>query len=195
MKSLEVIDFLMSGRWRTKRKAREMINASGLQLENVSNYYAQLTYRIDAAEGYALDVIGAVLGIPRLQVNPNLQFFGFEGTPLAVGFDVAPFYDFDNPGETIPIPDAYYRMALHFKVFYNTTDCTRASIIRATKTLLGINDIELVDNEDMQYKIKLHEPVSDLVLYLLNIYRLYIKPAGVKFLGYETEAKKLIGIL
>jgi len=195
MKSEEVIDYWISGRWRTKRKMRDWVNATGLQIEGMSEYYQQLTYDIDEAEGYALDVIGAVLGIPRLQVNPNLQFFGFVNTPLAVGFDVAPFYDFDNPGETVPIPDAYYRMALHFKVFYNTTDCTRASIIKATKSLLGINDIELVDNEDMDYKIKLHEPISELVLYLLNIYSLYIKPGGVKFLGYETEAKNLIGII
>ncbi|HEQ3590751.1 TPA: DUF2612 domain-containing protein [Vibrio harveyi] len=195
MKSLDVIDYWMSGRWRTKPKARGMIHATGLQLEEMSNFYDKLTYNIDKGEGYVLDVIGAILGLPRLQIPANLQFFGFEGTPLAVGFDVAPFYDYDNPGELVPVPDAVYKKALHFKVFMNTTDGTRSSVIRATKALLEVEDVELVDNEDMQYKIIVHEPLDDLTLYVLNLYRLYIKPGGVKFLGYQTEAKNLIGII
>ncbi|TGW14458.1 DUF2612 domain-containing protein, partial [bacterium NHP-B] len=97
--------------------------------------------------------------------------------------------------ELVPVPDAVYKKALHFKVFMNTTDGTRSSVIRATKALLEVEDVELVDNEDMQYKIIVHEPLDDLTLYVLNLYRLYIKPGGVKFLGYQTEAKNLIGII
>jgi len=193
MKSYDVIDYWMSGRWRTKRKTREWVNATGIQIEGVSDFYSKLTYAIDKAEGFALDVIGAVLGIPRLEVPTDLLFFGYEGTPLAVGYELAPYFDFENPAETTPVPDAVYRMALQFKVFYNVTDGTRASVLKATKTLLAVSDVEIVDAEDMQYKIVVHEPLDDVVIYVLNLYKLYIKPAGVKFLGYETSAKNLIG--
>lgn len=186
-----VIEYWSSGRWREKRKFREWVKTTGTQLEEISNFYSKLTYDIDEAEGYLLDVIGAILDIPRLDIPANLAFFGYQGTPLAVGYNIAPYFDFNNPTETVPATDNMYRMVLHFKVFYNTTDGTRASVLKATKTLLGIDDIEIIDNEDMQFKIMLHEPVDEVVLYLLNLYSLYIKPAGVKFLGYETSARAL----
>ncbi|WCP84231.1 DUF2612 domain-containing protein (plasmid) [Vibrio harveyi] len=184
-----VIEYWASGRWREKRKFREWVKTTGTPLEEISAFYNKLTYDIDKAEGYLLDVIGAILDVPRLQIPVNLLFFGYQGTPLAVGYDKAPYFDFNNDHDTRPATDSMYRMALHFKVFFNVTDGTRASVIKATKTLTGVNDVELVDNEDMQFKIILHEHVDDVTLYVLNKYALYIKPSGVKFLGYETPAK------
>ena len=130
-----VIEYWSSGRWREKRRFREWVKTTGIQLEEISKFYSKLTYDIDKAEGYALDVIGAILDVPRLDIPVNLAFFGYQGTPLAVGYNIAPYFDFNNPPETAPAPDNLYRMVLHFKVFYNTTDGTRASVLKATKTL------------------------------------------------------------
>lgn len=194
MKGEEVIAYWVSGRYRQKPKTLKWLNTNGLLFDGVSSFYRDCTLNIDDAYGDQLDLIGEIIGIPRFEMPTNLVFFGYQTTPGAVGYGIAPYFDPDAL-ETSPILDHYYRQVLKAKTIYNTTDASRLSIIKATRQLFNITNVEVIDNEDMTFSVKLHEEVDAVVVYVLNLYKAYIKPAGVKFLGYQTSASTLIGIL
>jgi hypothetical protein len=185
MDSVRVIDFWVSGRWSEKPQFIKLAKVNGEQLDGFSYFYSQCTLSIDDAFGDQLDLIGEIIQCPRILVPDDLFAFGYEGTEAAGGYNEAPYFDPDAVGHT-PIIDDYYKLVLKAKVLFNVTECTRTSVIFATRFLFGVEDIEVVDNEDMKFSIKIHGVVDNLIIKFLNEYKYNIKAGGVKFLGYEA---------
>ncbi len=186
MNSLEIIDYWIAGRWRNKEKMKAWVNATGSQIQGIAVFYDGCTLNIDDASGDQLDLIGEILGIERLKTVSQITYFGYKNTTGAVGYGKAPYFSKDSLGGS-PISDYYYRIVLKAKILYNTTDSTRKSIMRATRLILGVQNIILNDYENMTFDIQILDEVDAVAILMLNYYSLSISPSGTRFLGYSTS--------
>lgn len=187
MKSLEIVNYWISARYKNKNKTIAWINGTGSQLESISDCYADMTYNIDDAEGEQLDFIASLVDIERALTSITGSFFGYIDTPDAVGYEVDTYYD--HSGESlVPIQDYLFRIAIKAKIVKNTTLSLATEIEAAAEFVLN-TDVDLVDNDDMTFYF-LVDDISPEVGSILRFYNLEIKPAGVEFLGYQYRSTK-----
>ena len=148
----------------------------------------RLLYSIDAMQGAQLDLIGRVLVQPRPTVtNDDLVFFGYAGTPGAVGYNVAPYFDFAGQAQVlVPLPDPPYKKMLKAKAARNVTDCSIDDIIEIVEIVTGDAGIKLVNGHDMTFAITLSATPDELTTLLLNNVPFIPEPAGVRYTGWSV---------
>lgn len=158
-----------------------------LQMETACDV-RRLLYSIDDMEGVQLDLIGRVLVQPRPGItNTAIPFFGYDGTPGAVGYNVAPYYDYNRAGEVlVPLPDAYYKRLLKAKTIKNTSDCSIDQIIQIVEVVTGDNAVTLNNGFDLTFAIVLSQTPDDVTTLLLNNYPFIPVPIGVQFTGWSV---------
>lgn len=152
-------------------------------------------FDLDLATGDRLDIIGRIVGLPRLVpfVLPKIAF-GFDENPNARGFDdkfmalagSAPFLDkFEQPYTTLQLNDNDYRFFIRAKVSRNA-----GSGYMVSDTEISIQDVinttfdgaaYVVDKKDMSLALYV-SPVYDLDR-LRAVQRLGLlpKPQGVRY--------------
>ncbi len=177
--------------YRDDAKLRSLLTLLGQLINtNFENFadVRRLLYSIDDMSGVQLDLIGRVLVKPRPAVlNIDDVFFGYLGTPGAVGYDVAPYYDFSAETEIyIPLPDPAYQRLLKATVIRNTGDCSIDSIIRAAELMTGDRNISLINNQDMTFELLFSIEPDGYTTILLNNFDVIPEPAGVLFSGWSV---------
>lgn len=148
----------------------------------------RLIYSIDDMAGAQLDLIGRILVLPRPAVtNTSLVFFGYAGTPGAVGYNVAPYYDYDSAADVlVPLPDPYYQKILKAKAAQNTTDCSTDSVIEIVELVTEDPAVTLTNNLDMTFSIVLSQTPDQLTTLLLNNVPFVPAPPGVQYTGWSS---------
>ena len=151
----------------------------------------RLLYSIDDMSGVNLDLIGRVLVQPRPTVLAGgLVFFGYAGTPGAVGYDVAPYYDFDTSNDVVvPLPDEPYKLLLKAKAAKNNTSCTVDDIILSAQIITGDSNITLTNNLNMTFNLTLSVSPDEYTMLALNNFDIIPEPAGVRFAGWSVAGQ------
>jgi hypothetical protein len=107
---------------------------------------------IDTAEGVQLDIIGDIIGQPRLLMSPdNLYYFGFQNSLNTLGFASSKnpssgglFYTTDSEKrERILIGDEFYRLLIRAKIQKNICSGTPDEIIKAIMFIFNCSDVIL----------------------------------------------------
>lgn len=143
--------------YRSKPKAREMVK-TGAQIYLGDTILLQLQdiLDIDKAVGAQLDIIGKILGVPRIiqGINPEVRFFSFE-KPNARGFSTknnlsnGAWKTATNSLWSIySLPDSSYRLLLKFKAIKNRLRASMGEIDDLLYTIFG-NNIYMVNNGDL----------------------------------------------
>lgn len=154
---------LLMWQYRTKPKAVNTVKcienefkssfAGLLQLMNVLN--------IEEAQGVNLDLVGKHVGQFRV-VNGYqvLKFFGFLGSPIALGFSRArkgggEWYRARSPlSKTVVLADEDYRFLIKCRILKNYQSGTLSNIYEACLFIFG-QGCSVIDNEDMTISVSI----------------------------------------
>lgn len=160
---------------------------------------------IETAKGKQLDIIGTIVGQPRILVDATLlEFFGFQGAAGAREFgslsspNVGGMFRNANMATTgyIVANDELYRLLIKAKIAKNTSHTTCEDVIQAVKFILNLEQATITEQQigegSTQITIYLSRPLTQLERSLIigntdEGYRqtLIPKPAGVTLLFVE----------
>lgn len=137
--------------------------------ENLLNY--------DVAEKWHLDLIGMIVGQPRLLVSFNTEpYFGFEGayqsetfgtnTDPSVGGYWRSLSNF-NASTARRLTDDEYRRVIKARVIFNTSDCTRNDLIQVINLLINNSSTSISRERHGLLKIKA-EDTDGLLSYFIS---------------------------
>jgi hypothetical protein len=150
--------------------------------------YLITLYDIDSAQGHNLDVIGEIVGQPRIIANYDLfEFFGYEGSTAS-----GTYGDENNPnvgaryrssseglGGDRTLSDAEYRLFIRARILKNYSVSTPESIIESVKFILNAEPIKLTEGV-MSLDIEIASPVDVNDLNLVATYDILPRPTGVE---------------
>lgn len=96
---------------------------------DVSNFLATV-WNVNTAQGFALDIWGRIVNIPRtITIPDSTDYFGFdEALPDAEPFDQAPFYNGPRGGTLYTLTDDAYRVLILTKALANISSFTGQSM-------------------------------------------------------------------
>jgi hypothetical protein len=130
----------LATQYRNSEKLKGMISLyiSELTEAPVAIFEALALLNLDHATGWALDVLGAVLGLPRPFIDGEaFEYFGFDGDPTAIGFG-----DVNDPAAggrfasvfsslvgQVPLEDEDYRPLLRAKSVKNQGDASPENVL------------------------------------------------------------------
>jgi len=112
---------------------------------------------IDLNSGVQLDLIGRLIGQPRLILSGSL------------------------------VSDVTYRVLLKSRIAKNTSDCTFDSIIDLMSFVTDLQVNGITDPEDMTFAISFGQAVPAEIQDLLNNADIVPKPQGVRFTGWTVN--------
>ncbi len=185
--TLGIIEKWISGRYRLSTKTIEWVHANMSPLDELRDTYQAMTYDIDDASYQQLDVIGALVKLPRLSAESKDIFWGWSGqSEFSRTWGQAPWYG-AFPLEVTPIPDQLYRRAIKLKIIKNVSGGTYEESIISARELLQ-QDVRMVEdfiNDSMyfEYETTLDEDTQTLI----NLYDLAIYPCTALFEGYKEK--------
>ena len=111
---------------------------------------------IDCASGKWLDLIGSIVGQPRIWIDASaFPWFGFEDNgndPLQGGFDEGKFWDGIQPldGTLSLIDDDTYKKVIKSRILKNSTNGTHNDILLSLEYILNRNDLRLVGTNGIE---------------------------------------------
>lgn len=197
MSLIDEYTLLLIKQYWEKPKAKAEIQAKASGWQRIAELFQsfETAYDLDAAVGHQLDVLGKIVGIPRLvpAVIPRI-FFGFDNNPNSKGFadrfnisvESAPFSGRFQPQYTSQeLDDNQYRQLIRVKVALNVSSAYIASDER-----ISIQDVinqafrgraYVVDNQDMSLTLYVTPSVPDEELRLIRRLELLPKPQGVRY--------------
>lgn len=149
---------------------------------------------IDTAEGAQLDLIGKIVGLPRVAngfvYGENYYSYDDEEDPMShpeekgmsnIGSPVsAKFKDYETIRKSIyTMTDGLYRKMIKLKILQNNTKATLKDIDEGLFGIFG-NDITLTDNFDMTGEITVSANATEMgsLAYFLKIFP---RPLGVAY--------------
>lgn len=146
---------------------------------------------IDTAFGIQLDIIGEIVGQPRILVDATaFQFFGFEGTIGALSFgtltDAGIGGRFRSVVEQLTgnrlLVDTEYRTFIRARIIANYTNGTIEDMISAVKNILpGTNVVTIVEDAALrEVTINVGRTLTANEQQFLSVTNLIPKPIGVK---------------
>lgn len=211
----EVTDYLEEarGRYTEQFKNKEVFDKY-IQLLIYGQQQLQLVFQdliqkrsLDTAAGEQLDLIGELVGLPRGSLPSaawESSYFGFESDPDALGFadlDVETisgiFFDQSSATEgNIAWTDAVYRLFLKAKIFANSSTGTPEELILATKSILNVDFVDIVETGNANLLISFNRLLTDVEKYILQglgeQQRLLPIPVGVG-VGYIESPSEFFG--
>ena len=153
-------------------------------------------FDIDQAVGERLDIIGRIVGLPRLvPLVIDKIAFGFDENPNARGFDdkfsgpltnAAPFLDkYEQPYTSLQLNDNDYRFFLKAKVSRNAGSAfmvsdSEISIQDVINTTFNGNAF-VIDKQDMRLVLNVSPVVRIEILRAIKRLGLLPKPQGVRY--------------
>ncbi len=152
--------------------------------ENVHNFYRDFipSFDLDRANGHRLDIIGRIVGLPRLidTIIPK-EYFGFIRQNKSKGFNEGDMYrKYEGAFSSLLLNDTRYRRLLKAKVIKNTSKATItgiASLQESVRVLFGENAY-VIDNKDMTITVYLNEEQEEEFI-IIQALGLIPSPQGV----------------
>ena len=144
---------------------------------------------IDTADGEQLDIIGEIVGQPRLTLNSDsLYYFGFQGSLNTLGFSSTAnptagglFYTSDsNNKRKIPIGDELYRLLIRAKIQRNICSGTPDEIIKAVEFIFNCSDV-IFKERTLSIEIGIGKKLTHNEIELIKQHiELIPRPLGIK---------------
>jgi len=185
-------DFLI-WQYRNKPKAQQTVSAFFNETENTFSTVVNLAQilNIDAATGYALDLIGRHVGASRTLNQAVLkEYFGFLESDSSLGFGQGQFYRFgDSLAGNVALNDVDFRFFIRAKILKNYQTGNIKNIVDSVKYLIG-NDSNVIDNRDMTMHIIINgKSLTEFLLYAITCLDILVRPVGVyyRFLVIEND--------
>lgn len=175
-----------------KPKARAEIELQASTWERAFDWLASFIdeFDLDRATGERLDIIGRIVGQPRLIPYALARvFFGFADNPDAGTFgdkfelaiNAAPLRDKrERPYTTFELNDNQYRLFLYAKIAKNISNSQLPDINHATQTLFD-GGAYVVDKYDMRLVLCVAPSYDEEILIAILRSDLLPKPAGVRY--------------
>ena len=211
----EVTDYLEEarGRYTEQFKNKEVFDKY-IQLLIYGQEQLQLVFQdliqkrsLDTAAGEQLDLIGELVGLPRGSLPTaawESSYFGFESDPDALGFadlnvETISGIFFDQSSATegnVAWTDTVYRLFLKAKIFANSSTGTTEELILATKSILNVDFVDIVETGNANLLISFNRLLTDVEKYILQglgeQQRLLPIPIGVG-VGYIEAPEEFFG--
>jgi len=114
--------------------------------------FFDLTWNVDTAQGWGLDVWGRIVDVSRtLSVQEDADYFGFEEAGISANpFNQAPFFSGQKLNNNFVLTDSGYRILIFAKALANICD---GSIPAINQILLNLfpnrGNCYVIDNLDM----------------------------------------------
>ena len=132
---------------------------------------------LESAVGSQLDMIGAIVGQPRVLVDFSLfPFFGFDGASQAQTF--GSLYDAslggtwksisDSEGASFEVDDDTYRFIIRARIVANISNTTPQGVIDSVNYIVGREDSNIVEMGNAHLKITHHATLTALQEYFLR---------------------------
>ena len=134
---------------------------------------------IDTAVGAQLDIIGDIVGQPRILINTDLiPFFGYRGYPTALGYGdkedltVGGYYwDKTKPqAGSVTLNDEQYRVFIKAKILKNITRATPEDVINFISFVFGVEKVEISTDGNAEATILVSDDIGDFERTLLTYY-------------------------
>ena len=143
----------------------------------------RLSYVIDTATTYELDILGAIVVLPRTYESlVDFDTIGFGS--LNVQFGNSWQFLSGSGNISIELSDTIYRTLIKAKIAKNNSDGTVDSILDSIKFIIPDNQATIIDNNDMSFNISFQNPLSDIQKVLIDKFDIIPTPQGVEFAGY-----------
>lgn len=177
-------------------------------LNNQQEFFRQLMQErsIDTAVGKQLDIIGDIVGQPRVLLDiDSLPFFGFFGNPLSQSFGDSGrpeiggyWWDARQPRtKNQELNDDQYRVFIKAKILKNRTRGTPEDIIEFIKYVFNAKRVSIVIDDDAVARINVDKSISDwnkglLAFFVETTFKSYFSPKvlGVGF-EYQTSLPEI----
>nr|DAD91857.1 MAG TPA: Protein of unknown function (DUF2612) [Myoviridae sp. ctKZW4] len=164
-------------------KLIESIIAQGF----VDLYQLQNVLNIETAIGHQLDLVGKHVGQGRVVNGYQLRkFFGFRGSPHALGFSQkrnggGQWYRRRDPlADSVRLSDEDYRFLIKCRILKNYQTGTLPNLIEACRFIFG-DGCRVIDNYDMTVSVS-NQNISDFKKFAINHLDILPRQAGVQYL-------------
>ena len=166
-------------------KLIESIIAQGF----VDLYQLQDVLNIETAIGHQLDLVGKHVGQGRIVNGYQLRkFFGFRGSPHALGFSRGTsgggqWYRRRDPlADSVRLSDEDYRFLIKCRILKNYQTGTLPNLIEACRFIFG-DGCRVIDNYDMTVSVSVsNQNISDFKKFAINHLDILPRQAGVQYL-------------
>lgn len=179
----ELSDTRLTDQFRNDPAIRALVKT----IADVSNYYQQSYIDffdryldIDESFGSILDLIGRIVGQPRLLVNyTDAPYFGFEGSlngqtfgtitdPTVGGY----WYSITKPNEAESriLNDLEYRLVIKSRIIKNKSNSSTDDILTVLNTLTGNTDSQIEYLNNGQARVTVND-TNGLASYFLSRYQ------------------------
>lgn len=178
--------------YRDKPKAVKWYNIVPTMASQIDDVYeaVRTSYNIDTNVGEQLDVIGRIVDIDR-SYEAEIDFevdtqYGSTSTESQYGGVNA---QYNTTGSSIDeeVSDSIFRILIRAKIAKNNNEATLDGIVDALLTIVDVEEIRVIDNEDMTFSISFGSELTDVERFVFNTFDVIPRPQGVGFLGYVEE--------
>lgn len=158
---------------------------------------------IDLAEGVNLDVVGDIIGVGRILPNSiPMQFFGFDGQPVAAGFGEEGFLgvgarfrdELESEAATSVLADIEFRMLIRAKIVKNHSHGTNEDMLASLAFLFNTARVVVDDPGGMTINVAIGRQLTWQEKYIVKSLNILPRAGGVRIGGYITyEATNYFG--
>jgi hypothetical protein len=152
---------------------------------------------IDLAEGVNLDVVGDIVGVGRILPNSiPMQFFGFDGQPVAAGFGEEGFLgvgarfrdELESEAATSVLADIEFRMLIRAKIVKNHSHGTNEDMLASLAFLFNTPRVIVDDPGGMTINVAIGRQLTWQEKYIVKSLNVLPKAGGVRIGSYVTYA-------
>ncbi|CAL1777522.1 structural protein [Acinetobacter phage vB_AbaM_KissB] len=120
-----------------------------LKTQDLYINFAETLLDIDKSTGRNLDLIGSIVGQPRVLVDFSIdKYFGFLGNPRAEPYDKGLWYStFSAKGaDSRVLSDEEYKRIIKARIIRNKTNCSRGDFMKILELILNIDTTKQYTN-------------------------------------------------
>lgn len=182
---------LITSEHRDKPKFTAMVALDVSPLVRIQNLLESLIpgYDLDLAIGAQLDVIGKWAGVSRNIAVPVTGVFFSWDDDASLGWDYGIWFNENDPGSIVSLPDDVYRTLIRAKIAANNWDGTVEGAYAIWEIMFPDLFILIQDHQNMTMAfILVGHTVDSLTLALLTGGYIPLKPEGVLVSSYVVPA-------
>lgn len=159
------------------------------ETKNLDDFY-DFIWNVDTAQGYGLDVWGAIVVVPRILHIAATPYFGFaSASPPADTFGAASFYSGQSLTENFSLADDAYRTLIFAKALANISDGSIPSINQILLNLFpNRGNCYVVDRQDMSMTYFFQFVLSPVEQAIVTQSGVLPQPVGVAVSYVQGEA-------
>lgn len=171
--------------YREKPKALNTIRAIYKETDNTFKNSIEVAdiLNINDATGYALDLVGRHVGVPRvLPTAITKEYFGWLEDNTALSFSIGEFYRHGDALHTsVVLNDSDFRFFIKAQITKNYQTGEIANIVKSIKFVIGKHS-NVIDSQNMTMNILVNdEQLNSLTLYAISKMDILVRPVGVMY--------------